>query len=455
MRDGGALALRQVGRGIGHVHLDPLDQRAEGRDRDALTAFGHLRQHVGRELEVPGIVEFARLHHRATCGVGVAAALEVHVGEGRFGRVAVVGVRLERDHVVRAEIGHHEGAGSDGGEVLFGAGGCGRAEYSSRTARLLQDRRLAAHERAVGVGGGGAEGDLDGERVDHLDQLDAAELGQLRAAAIGVHAVLAGELHILGRHIRAVGPLQAFLQLPGDRGQVLGHAAVLDRGNFLGKVGHERAGRIVAAQRLEHEARGLDVLGASRKVGRHDRRCLPVDDVDGPVLSAFGHGGRSEDKRGRGPQQQGSELHSIAPHWASGLPGPLCLERGMFASGSRGVDRNATARPGSYPRTVLPSKQTFRKMQGSDMASGAVAFDTASTLHLALGTAEGFIGNPADKGLSCWTMPLRGSRICASYSRPGTARSSASRMCPSRSGPARRSAWSASPGRASRCRRCR
>ncbi len=311
MRDGGTLTLGQVGRGVGKVHLDPLDQRAEGGDRLSLARLGHLGDHVGGELQVPGIVELAGLEHCAPGRGRVAAALEGDLGEGGLCRVAVVRVGREGDHVVRLELVDHERAGADRIEVRLGAFR-GLGAHAVLELLGLDDRRLVAHERAVGVRRGLVEGDLDGQVVDHLDRLHAVELGALGAAALRVHAVVGGELDVLGGERRAVRPFQVRLDLPGDRGEVLADAAVLDGGDLLDQPRHRVAVLVVAAKRLDHQARGLDVLGAAREVGVHDRRRLPVDDADLAVRSALGHGGGGDQRqRGGRAHQDCLQFHRV------------------------------------------------------------------------------------------------------------------------------------------------
>ena len=88
---------------IGHVEIDTLDRRAEGGDELAAAGRFHLRQDFRLHLQVPGIVELAGLEHRARRRGRVAAALQRHRREGRLGRIAVVRVGLELDHVIGAK----------------------------------------------------------------------------------------------------------------------------------------------------------------------------------------------------------------------------------------------------------------------------------------------------------------------------------------------------------------
>ena len=186
---------RQVGRGVGEVHLQALDQGSEGRDRCAFAALGHLGQHVGRKLQVPRIVELAGFHHRAARSGCVAATLEGQRGEGGLAGFAEILVGDHLDHVIGTEVRDDERTGANGVEVRFGAFRCLGAEAIRELGRL-DDGRLATHEGAVWVWLWLCERHLDGQVVNNFDAGHAVELGALRTAAFGVHAVISREFHV-------------------------------------------------------------------------------------------------------------------------------------------------------------------------------------------------------------------------------------------------------------------
>ena len=109
---------------------------------------------------------------------------------------------------------------------------------------------------------------------------------------------------------RAVGPLDARGELPGDAAQVRGHAAVLDRRNLVDEHRHHVAVFVVVGERLDHQGRRLDVLGAARQVGIDGRRRLPVQDVQVAVAAALGvRGGRHHRRDGHRRDQAGLVEH--------------------------------------------------------------------------------------------------------------------------------------------------
>ena len=309
----GALVLAEVGGVVGLVDHQALHHRAEAGDHRAPAVGHHLLQHLGLDLQVPGVVELAGRQHRARGGGGIAAALEGDGGEGGLAGLAVALVGREDDHVVGAELVDPEGAGADGAEILLRAGlrpGAG-AVFELR---LLQDGRGGADEGPVGEGLGDAEADAHGVVVQRLDAGDIREAGQRIAAHLLVQAVVGGEHHVSGGERRAVGPHDVLPERPGDGHEVGRHAAVLDRGDVGGERGDHGPRIVVAGQRLEHEGGRLDVLGAAGEVGIDGRDRLPVEDLQVAVAAALGLG-RGREHRHR-ERRDGETSHAFSEHVA-------------------------------------------------------------------------------------------------------------------------------------------
>ena len=151
-----ALVLAEVGVVVGLVDDQALHHRGEAGDHRPLAVGHHLLQHLGLDLQVPGVVELTGGEHGARSRGGIAAALEGDRGEGGFIGLAVALVGREDDHVVSAELVDLEGARTDGPEVFLRARlrpGAG----AILELRLLQDRCVGADEGAVGEGLGHAE----------------------------------------------------------------------------------------------------------------------------------------------------------------------------------------------------------------------------------------------------------------------------------------------------------
>ena len=286
MPGGGALLAEPGGR-VREVHDDALDQRAERGDDDALARLFHVREHVGGELQVPGVVELAGLKDRTRRRRSVAAALEGHPREGGPGRVAVVAVGDEGDDVVRAELGDGERPRAHGLEV--GVGAARRlGPQAVGELRRLDDRRLRADERSVGKGFRDAEGHAHRSRIESLHALHVVVFLALRTPPLGMRAVFPGEDDVLGRHRRCVRPFEAALELPGDGAQILRYAAVFQRGDTLCEPGRHVPVLVVAREGLQDQRCGLYLLGAAREIGVHGRGRLPVDNAQMPVGPARG-----------------------------------------------------------------------------------------------------------------------------------------------------------------------
>ena len=239
------------GRRVCQVELDALHQGAKGRHCFALATLGHASQHIGRELQVPGVIEFAGFHHRTASGCGVATALERECGKGWLGRVSVVGVGDHLNHVVGAEILHHERPSAHRVEVLLGAG-WSLVTQAVFELRFLNDGRCGAAKYVVGVGLGRLEGDAHRVVVQcyhFVNRREGAGLG----AAFDVSAVLKGEQHVLYVEGGAVRPFQAFFELVGDGFEVGRKAAVGNRGHIFGQCGNHLAFFIELDQWVEHQ----------------------------------------------------------------------------------------------------------------------------------------------------------------------------------------------------------
>ena len=310
---GGALVAERRVR-VEPVEVDTFDLRTECGFNLALALGDHGGKHFRLHLHVPGVVEFAGFENGAGCRRCITTALERHGSEGRLGGIAVVRVGDICHHVVRLEFLDDEWAGADGAKV-----GRGAARSLGTDAilelRLLDDRLLGADEGAVGVVFRLGEGDLDGVGIGRLDALDAFELGFLRAAAIGRGAILPGEDHVFGGEGRAVRPLDVGLQLPGDARHVLGHAAIIDGRDFGDEPGLQRAGLVIAGERLDRQRGAVNFFGAAGKVGIEGGNGLPEQDFQIAVSCASGIGDRSGQRQrgGCACQKNGEFLHMISP----------------------------------------------------------------------------------------------------------------------------------------------
>ena len=264
---GPVVAQRRVG--VGQVDHQPFDGVRERGDDLSLAVLRHVGQDSGVDLQVPGVVEFAGLKNRTGRRLRIAAALEGQRAEGGFVGVAIMRIGLKRDDVIRLEFGHPVGAGPMRVKVLVGAFRRLGA-HAIRELSRLNDRALCADERAIGERLGLAEGHLDRQVVDRLNIRNVRELGELLTAARRVHAVVGGEDRVGGGEVAAVGPFNARLQFPGDRGQILADAAVLDCRNLRREPGHHLTILVVAGERFNHQRRGVHVLGAAGQERVHD-----------------------------------------------------------------------------------------------------------------------------------------------------------------------------------------
>ena len=165
-----------LGRRVSQVDLDALDQGSERGHRFALAAARHTGQHVGCQLQVPGVVELAGLHDCAARSRCVTAALERERSEGRLGRFPVVRVGHHLDNVVRTEFLDHEWAGSDRVEVFLGAARCLVAKAILELG-ALDDRRRSATKHVIGIGLGRLESDPYRQVIGGHDLVHRSEGG--------------------------------------------------------------------------------------------------------------------------------------------------------------------------------------------------------------------------------------------------------------------------------------
>ncbi len=301
------VAQRRIG--IGQVDHDAFDQRSEGRHHRALAGGLHVGQHVGSQLQVPGIVELAGFKYRAASRSRVAAALEGHLSECRLRRIAVVRIGFQRDNVIRPEIGDREWSGPDRSEIGPCAFRCLGAQTIGEL-RGLNQWRLRTDKRAIGKRFGNTERHFDGTVIQCLDTGDVVVFFTLGTAAFRMRAVFPGEDGIGSGHGAAIGPFQALFQLPGDCRQVGRNAAIFHGRNGFDQPGHHVTALVVARQRLKHQRCGFQFLGAAGKIWVHRRGRLPVDDVDLTVGSPLGQSGWGNRHRGDGAQQSCSNSHS-------------------------------------------------------------------------------------------------------------------------------------------------
>ena len=123
-----------------------------------------------------------------------------------------------------------------------------------------------------------------------------------------MQAVLAGEDHVVRGERAAVGPDDVLAELPGDAAEIARDPAVLDRGDLVDEHRHHVAVLVVVGERLDHERRCFDLLGAAGEIGVHGRGRLPVQDVQVTVAAALGMGGRRHHCRHRQRRDQGGDV---------------------------------------------------------------------------------------------------------------------------------------------------
>ncbi len=144
----GALVTRGVR--IGEVEEQALDVAAVGAGQLALPALRELVEDGGLDLQVPGVVDVARLERCPSGRGSVAASLELDVLEERLAGVPVQLIGLIRHHVARLEVVDLVRTGTDRLQVagrVFGVG-------SDVLLELLLLNDLAERAVTPGVGSG-------------------------------------------------------------------------------------------------------------------------------------------------------------------------------------------------------------------------------------------------------------------------------------------------------------
>ena len=284
-----AHAFRQIWRWVGLVQHQTLDQWAKARNRCTFAAFCHLRDHVRCQLQVPAIVKFAGFHDRTTGIFCRAAAFEGHGRKRRLRWVTVVRVGFHGDHVVRAELGDNEWAGADWAEVRVCTLRCFGTKTVCELCRL-DDWAFATNKRAIWVWRWRRKVHNDSGRVWCFNRGNAFELGHLRTATFWVGTIVIGEFHIRRSEVRAVRPFQTWGDVPGDGGQVRGHATIRGCWDLIDQPRDQLAILVVAGQRLDDHGSGFNILGTARQERVQDGWRLPIDDADIAVASAFSKG---------------------------------------------------------------------------------------------------------------------------------------------------------------------
>ena len=102
------------------------------------------------------------------------------------------------------------------------------------------------------------------------------------------------------------------------------------RGDLFDEHRRHVAVLVVMGERLEHQGRRLDVLGAAGEIGIDGRRRLPVQDVEAAVAATLGVGsGRHHRRHHRLRSQAGLVDHFLSAHlqvWLSNRTGEPSFE---------------------------------------------------------------------------------------------------------------------------------
>ena len=284
MRDRGLLAVDLDGR-VGRVEQQELEVVPEDDVDAALAAVFEPLQQFVLDLEIVGIVVFARLQHGARRRDRVAAALQFDGVEERPVREMVGLVALAAQRIAGAEIDEGVRARADRGEVRRRVAGFRSRVVGEQVLRDdaagLADEGIGPERRRLG------EGHLDGEVVDLVDRhvLVAADRRRGRGRIL---RILPREDEIVGGHGLAVLPLRPRLQLPHDRLAVARYRAVLDGRDLGGQHRQQVAVVVPGGQRLVEDPAGLLVLGADREMRVQKRRCLPEQQLQRSAAARLG-----------------------------------------------------------------------------------------------------------------------------------------------------------------------
>ena len=272
-----------------------------GQDRFTLGAADqHLKPRVSLELgQVFGGGETGKSihilgHHSGKGGGRVRDELERRLGQR--GRVPPIGVvAFQFDLVALHPVHEFERAGADGRLFdVLDAFGC----HDHSVAPCQVEQQAAVRFR---------QGQLDRQRVDHLDIRDAGVQRLLRVHAVFGAGTVQAEFDVFGVHRGAVMERHAVVQL-----ERICQAVV---GNFpaFGQTGHDRPVAHKARQTLEHVGIQHRIDGAGGGAGGIKVRWLKLHG-DGDVV--LGQGRSGDQRSGRDPQQKRTDVkHFQTPGW--------------------------------------------------------------------------------------------------------------------------------------------
>ena len=261
-------------------------------------------------LHPPGVVRLARQHglHRI---LRAAAALNGDCREERLTRHAKVLVPLIRHDgstrvLIELEVNDLVRACADRHQVRLPAFLCTSRSLAQTAFELgLLQYIFAAvktDKLVVGVPNRVFEGNLQGQVVNRLHRPNG--LGICIAVEVRDGTLVApGEYGVMGRERGAVRPQNSGFQFPGDGGQVLRDAAVINGRNGCGQARNQAPILAVIRQRLQDESGGVQVLVRVCKVRVGRRWRLPIPQGQGFLLYAVSarddkksdqHGGHAE-----------------------------------------------------------------------------------------------------------------------------------------------------------------
>src|SRR5262249_53993944 len=271
--------------GVRLIALDVLDVTALRRLELPAAALLHAAHDLFLDLHVPCVVVLTGLYDRAPGRHGVAAALHLDRVEVRPVGHVIGRVQLAADDIAGLEVDELVRARADRLEVgrrLPRLAALERLEHG-----LGDDHAAVAAEAVRPERRRVLEGQLDRVAVELVDPRDVLVRADRGGRGRGIGRVLPVEHDVVGRERFAVVPDDVLLQLPGDRLAVLGHRAVLDRGNFGGENRRQIAVGIEGRQRLIEDPRAVLILGTGREMRIQQRRRLPKEHLHRTAAPAF------------------------------------------------------------------------------------------------------------------------------------------------------------------------